>query len=302
MNTLLSKSCIRKYKYIAFFIIFAFVSVFYYGKPKCRAFDVDATAKYLHNLDIGGLYLKGADWLNPIYSPEQIGLSPNITYANEYDFQKLELTEKKLAKVDRHQVLKEIFKRITIGAFDDRHKHLALLRFLQHVSLHGKLQPMYPDGQTVFDPLVLLELTEMRCGHVARIGVDLWVAGGGKGRIVLIGKHHVSAEIYYDEGWHLLEGDVWENGVVIQNQDRKIPSLESLSTDPYKIDATPPQYWSPISAQLNSIPYLSSFFLMPSLMAKMASYNIFTRQPQPNRRDIQNGMVGIIMPFRRLQP
>lgn len=258
MISLLSKIEIRRYGIIFFVLIFIFASVFYCALPKYRAYH-DPTATFLRGLDIGEIYIKGTDWLNPIYSPSRIGLSPNISYTYEYDFKKLENTEKNLKDVDRHKALKEIFQHVTSGARNQREKHLALLRFLQRVSLHGKLQPMYPDGQAVFDPIVLLELNEMRCGHVARLGIDLWDAGGGEGRIVHLGGH-VSAEIYYDEGWHLLEGDIWENGVVIKDKDRNIPSIEALSLDPYKIDSLPPQYWSPINAQLTSVPYVSSFF------------------------------------------
>jgi hypothetical protein len=258
MTIFASKSDIRKFGWVVISLVLVLGFVFCYGLPKYRNYD-DPTAEYLRGFDICELYSKGADWLNVDFDPVRIGLCSNTIYTREYDFRRLEKAEIKLANVERHQALIEIFSRITTGSGDQREKHIALLRFLQRVSLNWKLQPMYPDGQAVFDPLVLLELTEMRCGQVARLGVDLWAAGGGKGRIVQLA-NHVSAEVFYDGEWHLLEGDIWENGVVIMNEDGTIPSLEEMSLDPYRIDMLPPQYWAPNIAKSYSVPYLSFYF------------------------------------------
>ena len=167
-----------------------------------------------------------------------------------------EEVEKRLDKVDRHIALQNICNQITLEARTEYDKHLALIEFMQRVSYHGKSMPMYPDRKSVFDPLILLELTEMSCGQIARLGVDLWTAGGGKGRLFSVG-HHVSAEIYYDGKWHLLEGDLWENGFTPKNPDGSIPSLSELSLTPYAIDSAPPQNFKPINPHYTSREYIS---------------------------------------------
>ena len=63
---------------------------------------------------------------------------------------------------------------------------------------------MHPDKSIVKDPLVLLELGEMRCGHVAGLAVDLFDAMGYEGRLVQL-SCHVIAEIKYDGRWHYFD-------------------------------------------------------------------------------------------------
>jgi len=95
---------------------------------------------------------------------------------------------------------------------------------------------MYHDGTMVQDPLVLLELSEMRCGHVARVAVDLFSAAGYKGRLVQLGGH-VIAEIQYDAKWHYFDGDIFGNGESVFLEDGSIPSVVELSNRPFLIDS-----------------------------------------------------------------
>jgi len=164
-----------------------------------------------------------------------------------YDFSRLDAAEARLAGVDRPTTLRAIFEKLTAGARSSTERHLRVLKFLQQASLHNAyLQPTYPDRTMVMDPLVLLELGEMRCGHVARLAVDLFDAGGYRGRLVPLGGH-VIAEIEYDGAWHYFDADLFGNGDCVLNADGTIPSVEELSREPLRIDALPVA-WEPGAA------------------------------------------------------
>ena len=88
----------------------------------------------------------------------------------------------------------------------------------------------------VSDPLVLLQLGEMRCGHVARVAVDLFSAAGYQARLVQLGAH-VIAEVYYGQNWHYFDADMFKGGQCVFNPDGSIPSVDQLSQSPYLIDS-----------------------------------------------------------------
>lgn len=154
----------------------------------------------------------------------------------DYDFERIVRTEKYLEGIDRKRVLRHIFETITDGARTNTEKHLRILKFLHKSSFHNYIQPMYSNGTTVYDPLVLLELSEMKCGHVNRIAVDLFASAGIKGRLVQAG-HHVLAEVFYDGSWHYFDGDIFGNGEIVLNENGSVPSLVELSRTPYLIDS-----------------------------------------------------------------
>lgn len=200
--------------------------------------DTDlATHEYLQRLDLARMRQLGMDFSNPRYSPLRLKKPLNkIDVVYDYDFPLLERTFRALRGVDRGQALGKIFGRVTRGAGTGTEKHLAVLRFLQEASYHNAwIQPMHPDRQAVFDPLVLLELNEMRCGQVSRVAVDLFEAAGYRGRVAQVGGH-VLAEVYYDGDWHYFDGDVFDAGGVIRDADGSIPSIAELSRHPERLD------------------------------------------------------------------
>lgn len=195
------------------------------------------TEDFINHLDINYYTKKGSDYVNPHYSPLRLGKSINeLDRVYDYDFERLILTETQLKNIDRKKVLSEIFSRVTKEAKTNTERHIAVLKFLQQSSFHNPIQPVYPDKKIVSDPLVLLTLGEMRCGHIARVAVDLFESGGYKGRIVQLGGH-VIAEIYYDNSWHYFDADAFGGGETIINKDGVIPSVAELSKTPYVIDS-----------------------------------------------------------------
>jgi len=195
------------------------------------------TEEYIRNLDISKFERNGSDFTNPKYSPLRLGKPmEQIDKVYDYDFERIVRTEKYLEGIDRKRVLRHIFETITDGARTNTEKHLRILKFLHKSSFHNYIQPMYSTGTVVFDPLVLLELAEMRCGQVNRVAVDLFASAGIKGRLVQAG-HHVLAEVFYDGSWHYFDGDIFGNGEIVLNENGSVPSFAELSRTPYSIDS-----------------------------------------------------------------
>jgi hypothetical protein len=196
------------------------------------------TKEHIRNLDISKFERNGSDFTNPTYSPLRLGKPlEHIDIVYDYDFQRLAQIEERLEGVDRKKVLRHIFCVLTKDATTNKEKHIAILKFLHKSSFHNAyLQPMYPNKEMVCDPLVLLELGEMRCGHVAKVAVDLFAAVGIKGRFVPLGGHTI-AEVFYDGSWHYLDADIFGNGETVVDEKGLVPSVIELSRTPYRIDS-----------------------------------------------------------------
>jgi len=197
------------------------------------------TKQYLEALDVHAIERRGCDFTNPRFFNGRIGKPiDQIDRVYDYDFQQLREVEHRLSDVDRPTALRQIFADVVGAAETATEKHLALLRFLQKASYHGDLQPVYPDRSIVTDPLVLLQLNEMRCGHVARVAVDLFQAGGIRARCVSLGRH-VIAEAFYDDHWHYFDANLFGNGHSLFTPDGAVPSVRQISRHPERLDALP---------------------------------------------------------------
>jgi hypothetical protein len=196
-----------------------------------------STDDYLSRFEPLEYMRAGTDFYNPRYSLDRLNKpldEIDITY--DYPFHLIEEATKKLRFVDRRLALKGIFEKITSGAADNHDRHLLVRNFLQNAAYHNHVQPMYPDGQAVFDPLILLELGEMRCGAVARVAADLFDAAGYKTRLVQANAH-VTAEVFYDGKWSLMEADLFGGPPLVI--DGRIPSVAELAQNPFLIDKLP---------------------------------------------------------------
>lgn len=220
------------------------------------------TFSFIRNIDLARYIRVGTDFTNPDYTPEGIARRVGKPFSEidpvyDYDFAKLKAVEQRLSGVSRSLALQAIFRKITAGARTPTEKHLNVVKFLQQAMYHNPyIQPMYPDGAPVTDPLVLLELGEMRCGQVARLAVDLFAAGGYRGRLVQLGAHTI-AEVYYNRGWHYVDVDLFGNGETVRNADGSIPSVAELSQVPQRIDALG-AYWEP--NYKNDVPLGGSYY------------------------------------------
>lgn len=246
------------------------------------------TEAFIKQLDLSKYERNGSDFANPKYSPFRLGKPlDKIDIVYDYDFKRLALTEKRLLGVNRREVLKHIFDEVTKGTKNNAEKHIAILKFLQKSSFHSKyMQPMYPNKTTVFDPLVLLELSEMRCGHVARIAVDLFEVGGIKARLVQVA-HHVLAEVFYNNSWHYFDADLLGGEQIILNEKGSIASMIELSQKPYLIDAIPHAAHE-ISLQdgtpyKKSLPYPSFYYFHNGSALSLYYEKVATKEEELNQ-------------------
>jgi hypothetical protein len=207
---------------------------------------------FIKRLDPSHYVRQGTDFGNSDYTLEgsarRVGVPPErLDRAYDYDLFKLAAAQERLAGLDRAAALRRLFEKLTAEAQGNTERHLKVLKFLQQASIHNAyLQPTHSDRTMVTDPWLLLELGEMRCGHVARLAVDLFAAGGYRGRLVPLGGH-VIAEIDYDGAWHYFDADLFGNGNTLINSDGSIPSVEQMSRDPIQIDSLPAA-WEPADA------------------------------------------------------
>jgi hypothetical protein len=202
------------------------------------------TDEYVARLDVRRFERQGTDYTNPAYSPLRLGKPlAELDAVWDYDYPRLEAVARRLAGVDRRAALAAIFDQVTRGCRTTTDRHLAVLKFLHKAGNHARIQPTWPDRTGVFDPLILLELAEMRCGQVNRVAVDLFAAAGFTGRLVQVAAH-VGAEIRYDGGWHYFDGTFGGNGECVRNADGTIPSVDELSREPDRIDALT-AHWEP---------------------------------------------------------
>ncbi len=266
-------------------IIFTVVVSFFSIKDSAA----DKTEEYLDCLKTDKFRHNGADYTNEKYSPLRLNKDlEKIDNVYDYDFNLLSDTEESLRGIERKIVLRRIFDLITVDAKTNTEKHIAVLKFLQESSYHNPyLQPIYQDKTMVYDPLVLLELNEMRCGQVARIAVDIFKSVGYDARLVQLGGH-VIAEVFYDDSWHYFDADVFGNGMSVIVEDGKIPSVVELSANPYLIDSLPSIFEAQAFTDLSctSIPYLSyNYFNIRSYKPNSVLYynKIATKEQEQNK-------------------
>lgn len=201
-----------------------------------------STERYIQDFNIKELEYEGTNYNDERYNPERIGKSADeIDRVHDYDFAQIKETEEKYALIDRKRALTGIYYKICGNMDINTENHRKLLIFLTRVSFHNSIQPMYEDGTTVYDPIILLDLNEMRCGHVNRIACDLFNAVGAPTRVVQLGRHQIS-EVFYDSSWHYFDADLFLDGDVVLLED-KIPSVYELSQKANLIDSLSPVYW-----------------------------------------------------------
>ncbi len=170
---------------------------------------------YIQTFSVDRFEDKGADYCAPPRPAQQ-------------NADKIEHIRQELSGVIRSKALLAIFKKVTAGATTDTEKHLLIQRFLQKLTYHTPNPPIYPNGELVYDPLVLIELEDMWCGQAAKVAIDLFAAAGYPGRLVQLGNHQI-AEIFYDGDWHYFDADLFGNGESVLVEDGSIPSVAELS-------------------------------------------------------------------------
>ena len=192
------------------------------------------------DLDISRYERQGTSYTSNRYHPDQF---PDRVNEQQTNLAYIEDLQEQLQGINRPVVLKAIFDEVTKDAKDHKQRHLAMLKFLHKVSVHEHgVKLVHENGLKVSDPLVLLEGNVMHCGQVAGLAVDLFESAGYVGRTVHL-DGHVVAEIWYDDDWHVFDGDsMGGNGLSPMSPDGSIPSVVELTQHPEWIDALPHRF------------------------------------------------------------
>lgn len=125
-----------------------------------------STERYIATFDPQAHILAGSDYQAPINYTARTGKDiVDIDRVYDYDFEYLSSVRTDLQGVDRNRALAAIFDIVTKDSETDTERHCNVLKFLDGATLHNWVwQPMEENGQAVYDPLILLDLHEMRTG------------------------------------------------------------------------------------------------------------------------------------------
>lgn len=157
---------------------------------------------------------------------------------SKYDLNIIKQCQQQLKDIPRHKVLARLVEEITNNSKGELDALKKMIFFCQAVSKNFQArQPVHDkEGNTIVsDPLILLSLNEMRCGHVARLAVDLCRAYGWESRLVQLGGH-VIAEAKVEGQWRIFDADLFGGGEIPLLENGHHPSFVELSTEPSALD------------------------------------------------------------------
>jgi hypothetical protein len=155
-----------------------------------------------------------------------------------FDFDYLDAVTARLKDVPRGLTLTRLMENLSRGAANDIVVYERLMFFCQTVSWNFMTrQPVHrrPNGVIVSDPILLLDMHEMRCGHIARVVCDLAMAYGWRARLVQLAGH-VTAEVEIDGRWLLADADVFGGGVIPRLPNGDYGSVAEFSEHPDWLD------------------------------------------------------------------
>lgn len=153
-----------------------------------------------------------------------------------YNLEKYYAVKKDFEGLDKKYYLMKLLDKIKK---EDKDIREGIIKFLQGAFYHNPVQqPVDENGNIIQDPVILLNLHEGRCGHVAAAAKALFEIAGYKARIVQLKKHIVCE--FFDKGWHLADADLFKNGIIPKDEKGNILSVKEILDNPYVIDKYPP--------------------------------------------------------------
>jgi hypothetical protein len=173
------------------------------------------------------------------------GLKMDDLNINYYEFDDVEALEKEYQGVSRAEFLRAVFARAVKGreASGDNEKWLAIMDYFSRSMRHPQVeQPTNRDGTMVTDPMILMLLHEGRCGHQARVIVDLALANHYEARLIQLAAHLV-AEVKWDGKWHWIDADAGIPVDSLRSRFAELPSVETLARTPYVLDSFAARNW-----------------------------------------------------------
>ena len=138
--------------------------------------------------------------------------------------------------------MRALARTIVAGDTGDEQAARRIIRFVQRAVFRDPVaQPLLEDG-SLPDGLKALLCARGRCGHTARILVDLFQHAGFDARLRQF-PQHVVAEAKCGDRWVLADADAFKGGIIPDGPDGRMLSMEDIEANPYVLDRYPPTGW-----------------------------------------------------------
>ena len=188
------------------------------------------------NVDVDGLRRRGTSFEPAERAVDAAVRHVSLADATESEFgaDRIAAARARLAGQDQEAYLDAVAARVTVGAATPQEAVEAVILFLQETMFHHPLR----QPPVALDVAELLEVGEGRCGHVARIAVDMFRRAGFSARTRQLPRHIV-AEVFLHGQWRLADPDAFKNGVVPRRRDGSLLTVRDLEENPYQIDRFP---------------------------------------------------------------
>ncbi len=181
--------------------------------------------------DVKALLARGQDFNRRRVPGKEVTSVSHDTYPSD----ELAALRAKWEEVDTEGYLNTLVHQLIGGCSGEQEKVERIITFVQGAIFHNPLvQP--PVSLTSFE---ILQWGEGRCGHVAKLTVDLLRRAGFSARTRQFDRH-IIAEVFLDKEWRIVDGDAFKNGVIPKNKHGQILSFKDLEENPYQLDRFPP--------------------------------------------------------------
>ncbi len=138
--------------------------------------------------------------------------------------------------------LRHLARTIIDGETDEEQAVRRILRFVQKAVFRDPVvQPLLEDG-SLPDGLTALMCARGRCGHTARILVDLLQHAGFEARLRQF-PQHVVAEAKCGDRWVVADADAFKGGIVPESLQGRLLTMDQIEANPYVLDRFPPTGW-----------------------------------------------------------
>ncbi len=180
--------------------------------------------------------------LNPVYVEDSRDPVLSNASCSTYPLPLLHLAQQQSAALGGPCYMKRLAQAVVAGESDGEEAVRRIIRFVQKAVFRDPVaQPMLDDG-SLPDGLTTLLCARGRCGHAARILVELFHAAGFDARLRQFPRH-VVAEVRCGDRWVIADADAFKGGIIPENAEGHLLSMEEIEADPYLLDRYPPIGW-----------------------------------------------------------
>lgn len=169
-----------------------------------------------------------------LYLPEEPHCPATVNMmgpATQYSPGRSDELLRRARRTDADAYWKDLAETVLRDLETDAQKAKTITAFIHHALYYNPIQE-----PLLQDPIGVLESHDARCGQGAEITLALMAAAGIESRRAGL-HHHVVAEAFYDDAWHI--ADALFFGGNPPNRDDRVLSVDELKADPYFADAWP---------------------------------------------------------------